>query len=75
MNNETQDSFLQGVCVSLAVITAHDNGVMWAELVRTVGVDELLNYAAHVEPDEWELAGFSIYADSELNRRKPRKPR
>lgn len=69
-----RDDFLQGVCVALAVIRGFDSGTAWAELVRTVGIEQLLNYAAFVEPEEWELAGFNKYAMQELGRRKPRKP-
>lgn len=37
-----------------------------------VGVAPLLRYAAFVEPDEWDLAGFQRYAITELKRRRPR---
>lgn len=67
------DDFLRGICVSLQVISGFDCGVMWAELVRAVGVDDLLQYAAHIEPDEWQLAGFARYAMAELGRSRPRK--
>ncbi len=64
--------FYTGVCVALTAITADDSPVVWVEIVRSCG-DELLYHAAHVEPDEWELAGFAKYAWSELRKRKPRK--
>ncbi len=66
------DEFLAGVCVALQCVTAQDSGVLWAEIVRAVGVDDLLQYAAFIEPEEWDLAGFSKYASTELHRRKPR---
>ncbi|WP_244119442.1 hypothetical protein [Burkholderia gladioli] len=66
------DGFFAGVCVALQVITAFDQGVMWAELVRACGTDELLQYAAHVEPEEWQLAGFEKYAFNELRKKKPK---
>ncbi|WP_186257827.1 hypothetical protein [Burkholderia gladioli] len=65
------DGFFAGICVALQVITAFDNGVMWAELVRTCDIDALLQYAAHVEPEEWELAGFEKYVRDELRMEKP----
>lgn len=66
------DEFLAGVCVALQCVTAQDSGVLWAEIVRAVGVDDLLQYATFIEPEEWDLAGFSTYASIELGRRKPR---
>lgn len=36
------DEFLAGVCVALQCVTAQDCGVLWAEIVRAVGVDDLL---------------------------------
>lgn len=66
------DEFLAGVCVALQCVTAQDSGVLWAEIVRAVGVDDLLQYATFIEPAEWDLAGFSTYASTELNRRRPR---
>ncbi|WP_242898967.1 hypothetical protein [Stenotrophomonas maltophilia] len=66
------DEFLAGICVALQCVTAQDSGVLWAEIVRAVGVDDLLQYATFIEPAEWDLAGFSKYASTELHRRKPR---
>lgn len=66
------DEFLAGVCVALQCVTAQDSGVLWAEIVRAVGVDDLLQYATFIEPAEWDLAGFGTYASTELNRRRPR---
>ena len=67
------DPFLQGVCVALQAITAHGDGVIWREIVEAAGVDELLQFAAHIEPEEWELAGFSAFAKAEMGRDKPKK--
>lgn len=71
MSKPIKDDFLLGVCVALQC--TKDCGVTWAEIVRTVGVDDLLYYAAHVEPEEWELAGFNQHAMAELQKLKPRK--
>jgi len=68
-----RDDFLKGVCVALTCVTSMDCGVTWREIVTTAGVDELFNYAAFIEPDEWELAGFAKYAMQEFERGKPRK--
>ncbi|WP_420996293.1 hypothetical protein ACKI2N_012520 [Cupriavidus sp. 30B13] len=70
---QAKDDFLAGICVALACVQAQDHGTLWREIVRTVGEEDLLQYAAHVEPEEWELAGFANYAKLELNRNKPRK--
>jgi len=70
----SKNEFYAGVCVALKVITSVAHcGVTWAELVRSVGTDELINYAAIVEPSEWELAGFDKYAELELGKKKPRR--
>lgn len=65
--------FNAGICVALQVVTSMDCGVTWREIVTAAGKKKLLDYAAHVEPEEWELAGFKQYAMSEMNERKPRK--
>jgi hypothetical protein len=70
---EERDDFFNGVCVALSCVTAQDSGTLWREIVRTVGEDDLLQYAAHVEPEEWKLAGFEHYAKVELGKGKPRK--
>jgi hypothetical protein len=67
------DPFLQGVCVALQAVTGSGDGVLWREIVEAAGSDELLQYAAHIEPEEWELAGFSFFAKSEMGRGKPKK--
>lgn len=64
------DDFLQGVCVALQTIKLRC-GVSWKEIVESVSVDEMLNYAACVEPEEWELAGFDELAEQMLGRTKP----
>lgn len=66
------DDFLAGICVALQCVTAQDCGVLWREIVVAVGIDDLLQYATFIEPEEWELAGFGKYASAELRRRKPR---
>jgi hypothetical protein len=71
--HEPATEFKAGICVALQAITACDNGVLWSELVRACGTDEMLYYAAHVEPAEWELAGFAKYARAELGKKKPAK--
>lgn len=68
-----RDDFLAGICVALQCVTASDDGVLWREIVETAGTESLLRYAAFVEPDEWELAGFKHYAKRELHRSRPRK--
>ncbi len=67
------DDFLAGICVALQCVTAQDCGVLWREIVVAVGIDDLLQYATFIEPEEWELAGFGKYASAELGRRKPRR--
>jgi hypothetical protein len=71
---KTGDPFLQGVCVALQAVTGSGDGVLWREIVEAAGADELFQYAAHIEPEEWELAGFAVFAKSEMRRDKPKKP-
>lgn len=72
MNDRTFHFFL-GVCVSLSCVKAQGSGTTWREIVRSVGEDEILYFAAHIEPDEWELAGFAQFAQMELGKAKPPK--
>jgi hypothetical protein len=65
------NGFMGGICAALAVVKDHGDGVVWKEIVRSVGTDYALNYAANVNPEDWELAGFSTYAQSELGKGKP----
>ena len=67
------DAFFAGVCVSLQIVKNHGYATLWGEIVKSVGVDALMQYAAHVEKDEWELAGFRKYVKTELHLVKPRK--
>jgi hypothetical protein len=69
--SEWEDGFMGGVCVALATAKAHGDNVIWREIVRSVGVDNALNYAANVNPEDWDLAGFSEYAQLELGKDKP----
>ena len=69
--SEWEDAFMSGVCAALATATAHGDSVIWGEIVRSVGIDNALNYAANVNPEDWELAGFSKYAQPELGKDKP----
>jgi hypothetical protein len=63
--------FMAGVCVALATVTLHYDSVIWKEIVQSVGTDSLLNYAANVNPEDWDLAGFGKYAQAELGKGKP----
>jgi hypothetical protein len=65
------DGLMAGVCVALAVVTAHDDATTWGEIVKSAGINNTLNYAANVNSEEWELAGFGKYAQSELGQGKP----
>ena len=68
---EWEDVFMGGVCAALATVTAHSDSVIWREIVRSVGIDNALNYAANVSPEDWDLAGFSKYAQPQLGKDKP----
>ena len=72
--SEWENGFMSGVCAALATVTAHGVSVIWREIVRSVGVDNALNYAANVNPEDWDLAGFSEYAQPELGKNKPLAP-
>ena len=69
--SEQEDAFMGGVCAALATVTAHGDSVIWREIVRSVGIENALNYAANVNPGDWDLAGFSKYAQPELGKDKP----
>jgi hypothetical protein len=65
------DGLMAGVCVALATVTLHYDSVIWKEIVQSVGIDSLLNYAANVNPEDWDLAGFGKYAQAELGKDRP----
>ena len=69
--SEWDNGFMSGVCAALAVVKYHGDSTVWKEIVRSVGTDYALNYAANVNPEDWELAGFSTYAQLELGKGKP----
>jgi hypothetical protein len=69
--SEREDGFMGGVCVALATVKAHGDNAIWRDIVRSVGVDNALNYAANVNPEDWDLAGFSEYAQAELGKDRP----
>ena len=58
---KTNHAFLGGICVALQAITATDNGVLWSDIVSACGPEKISHYAKTIEPDEWEIAGFSKY--------------
>lgn len=64
-------AFSRGVCVALQTVALMDQATLWTEIVRACDEEKLLQFAAHVEPEEWELAGFAQYAAQELGRDKP----
>jgi hypothetical protein len=66
-----EHDFLGGVCVALALVTVYDEATLWRQIVRSVGTESLLNYAANVNPEDWQLAGFGKYAQAELGKGKP----
>jgi len=69
--SERDDGFMSGTCAALAVVTAHGEATVWREIVKAVGADSLLNYAANVNPEDWDLAGFNKYAQAELGKGRP----
>lgn len=69
----SRDYFLKGICVALQCVKDHGDGVLWKEIVHAAGADELFQYAAHTEPEEWNFAGFDVFAYEEMRRKKPKK--
>lgn len=67
------DAFNHGICVGLQMLFSMGATTQWCELIRSVGANEILQFAAHVEPEEWELTGLSQWALPYLKMRKPRK--
>ena len=68
------EGFNAGTIAALAVITAMDCGVTWAEVVRAAGTQQILRHALTNEGD-WEWAGFKKYAVKELGSAEVAKAR
>ena len=67
------EAFNHGICVGLQMLYSMGAATQWCELIRSVGVNEIAYFAAHVEPEEWELSGLKEWAFPYLGKRKPRK--
>lgn len=59
--------FNAGTIAALAVIYSHDAETIWREVLSAAGEREVLQHAAHVEPEDWKWAGFAAYI-----KRKPK---
>ncbi len=68
--SDHEKGFLAGTVSALAVIYGFDEETAWREVLRTSGEASVLYYAAHIEPEDWEFAGFAAYKC-----KKPRKQR
>lgn len=56
---EVRDAFLDGVRVSLAIVAAFDNPVMWEEIVGSVGYRALLKRSS--DNGDLTIDGFTAY--------------
>ncbi|WP_052862667.1 hypothetical protein [Delftia lacustris] len=56
--------FNHGVCLALQIMASAGNAgsAEWIELLDCAGRDEVMHYAKHVEPENWELCGFAAQA-------------
>jgi len=61
------DGFNSGTIAALACVTAQDSSVLWGEIVRAAGTQQILVHALTHEGD-WEWGGFSKYVKTELPR-------
>lgn len=59
---EVDEAFMGGVLAGLAIVTLHDNGVVWREIVRSSCDPRKLRAFAKRE-DLLELCGFDCYVD------------
>lgn len=59
------DGFNSGTVAALGVITAHGDGVIWAEVVQAAGMREVVRHAKKNQGD-WAWAGFKQFARAEL---------
>lgn len=64
--------FHQGICIGLQVMYSSGHVTAWKELIDATG-GEIIYHAAHVEPGEWELAGFKAWSKLVLGCNKPKK--
>jgi hypothetical protein len=66
--------FNAGTIAALACVHAQDCGVLWGEIVRAAGTQQILIHALSNEGD-WEWGGFAHYANHELGRAEVAKAR
>lgn len=59
------EGFNAGTIASLAVVAVHDSPVIWHDIVRAAGPEELIKYAKK-DQGSWSWAGFKAYARSEF---------
>ncbi len=71
--NEETKAFFGGVCVCLQHVAGHDNGVMWREIVSSVGIDKLVEYATAIESNERELIALDKYLKIEYGKKLTRE--
>lgn len=55
------EGFNAGTVAALAVLRLYDNEVQWREVLEAAGSGPVLQYAAHIEPEDWTWAGFDKY--------------
>jgi hypothetical protein len=53
--------FYAGVCVALQAVAHYDEGVVWTEIVKSVGPWDFRQYVTVLEPEERKLVKFDKY--------------
>lgn len=59
------EGFTAGVISALGVVTSHDQGTLWGEIVNANDHTKLIQLAKS-EGEDWAWAGFERYARREL---------
>jgi hypothetical protein len=63
------EGFNMGTIAALACVRAQDSAVLWGEIVRAAGTQEVLRHALRNESD-WAWGGFDRYAVTELGQQE-----
>ncbi len=65
------EGFTAGTIAALAVLALHDQETIWRDVLRAAGQqDEVIYYAAHIEPEDWEWGGFAHYIGKKPPKRR-----
>ncbi|ADU66179.1 hypothetical protein Selin_1445 [Desulfurispirillum indicum S5] len=66
MVKQNEKDFYAGICVALQIVAQRGECVIWREIAGSVSEERLRKYVTEIEPTEYEVAGFSRFAKTEL---------